>query len=101
MNNKMVCCTWSIRITEVECSKSNPKKQQVPHVAACLCPVFPGLKGCKLQWEWAIITDLWTTISLMVTLSPETKGYSKALPFFTMLIIGSQLPLIIFRRNQV
>lgn len=71
-------------MTEVECSKSNPKKQQVLHLAACLCPVFPGLrKGCKLQWEWVVITDLWTDISLMVTLSTETKGY-KALPLFTV-----------------
>lgn len=87
-------------MADVECSKSNPQKQQVLHFAACLCAVSPGVsEGCKLQWEWVVITDLWTDISLdlMVTPSIETKvnGRDRHLPLFITVITGKRLPFFL------
>lgn len=72
-------------MADAECSKCNPQKQQVLHLAACLCAVFAGMsEGCKLQWEWVVIIDLWTDTSLMVTDVSETKvnGRDSQLPLF-------------------
>ncbi len=100
---KTVECTWSIRMADVECSKSNPQKQQVLHLAACLCAVSPGVsEGCKLQWEWVVIADLWTNISLMVTPSVETKinGRNRHLPLLLPLLQVRGCRFFTFGRNQ-
>ncbi len=40
--------------------------------------VFPGLNdGCKLQWEWVVITNLWTNMSIKGDTSIETKVISR------------------------
>lgn len=68
--------------------KESPKTAGASSCCLSLCRLFRSEQvsdGCKLQWEWVVIADLWTDISLMVTPSIETKSTSGVAIFLFLL----------------